>query len=1242
MKNAAESRDQPRPKPKPRRFVVSGPDSADASTLSKTGDRPGPQPPRKPPRKRWTKDATLFHLPGSNSGNESGDASGKNSKHVLEAAGDCGESPKSLREFLLANSRDAVQREDTDGVDNAAFETDPEEMLTVETDHRESTKIEMKIIAGNPDDEEILERSSERDISGIQDLEDIQDLRDSRISSQEAISESESQSEVETKDLFVSERDRKRIPSRLDLEESSTENELENVKETSFIEGRIHGRNKRTPQRSGSSSPSSEGRPLNSGRSDGMSERIPRQKQRPPRGRSRGRKETPSGGEPSIEMTEKTSGPRRLENATRKKSKKGVSSISSNPRDKTTSTSSPTRERKRSPASRKSEERENRDSKFVSVIVHGSDVLETDYATTRHPMVKVHLVETTTGERLGGVRPIATGKFDFRENRSMLPLWEEELVFEYRLKNLLQVAGSKRGLILFEIVDSVSFAEAHPDCESSGEEAYSFAIAWAFLTPVGSSGILHVDKKIRLQLYRPRRRSLKKQRRHKCEVYSWWKSRVREKYPGSIYVTVTSVDPPHLEPVFYQEFTPNGPPRAKSAASSKSAKLENSLRLPEWSRLAAQSCKIPNEVLFETEICENGCFYVAFGNDGKYLACVNAEEYDYPVSVYQVDEEKIHARFSGHKHFVYSLNWSKNDTYLLSVSSDRTARIWDVHDKIVQHVQMLPHPSYVYCGKFDPEDPSVVATGCYDRTARIWARSEDYESYELVQELEGHEGFVNSLVFQKTGELLTADSAGAIVLWSQKRAPGKPWHRWQISRRIRIKELEGVAINTIVLHPLGSRLLVHSRNSELRMLDLATGVVLRRYEGLNNRRIQTAARVSPCGGLVFCGGEDGVLNVWNVETGKHLAKFTLGDSCEPVTCVDYHPYDHLIAVSVFGRPAGAKLLKFSKNSTGESVGLKLLIKADTTQDSLGSIGPPGRVPVPLPRLDKERRESAFNLSTSERNLGSRSTDRLRDIIQKIDKILSSSSVETPKRRLRPEDLSGAFRVPPELEDRPRFRKSRRTRRSIESGRDGQDLDSSSSRQGLASERETSRNSRESEEEAEFSSSRNDRRGASGDRERPSRPKLSKRERRRRRTSKGSEKGRLERDFGRYERQGSRSRPRGSTSDFKDEKGQPEEVVYEKVQTGGSAFEFSGSGERESSLESSTERFHTDSRDGEVIVDLQVHCPGSPALEDQKNSEEVRIAMPDAEESDGSTPDSAGTYIVDMRESDNENVDRNIG
>nr|XP_050860903.1 jouberin-like isoform X1 [Vespula vulgaris]XP_050860904.1 jouberin-like isoform X1 [Vespula vulgaris] len=689
---------------------------------------------------------------------------------------------------------------------------------------------------------------------------------------------------------------------------------------------------------------------------------------------------------------------------------------------------------------KKKKKKKKRESiKYILIMIHKADMLETDYVT-KHPMVKVHIVDAETGNYLKNkndsessyLQPMITGKFDFKENRSMIPIWEEELIFEHDFKTIMKI-GNEQVILFFEIVDLLSFAEASFNYDRFGNEGCWYKIAWAFLKTVGTNNAMHVDKKIRLQLYRPQK-STRNFGSRKCEVYNWWKSNKRDKYPSSLYVTVTSMNPPKLEPVLYQQLSFDDILDIGNESHKLSVQSSDLINLPRWTRLAAQSCKIPNEKYFETEISENGCFFLAFNNDGKYLACVFSEEYDYPIIVYEIESNKVHVRFSGHKTFVYSLNWSPDDHYLLSVSSDQTARIWDVRNKIVQHIRMLPHPSYVYCGKFNRRNMSIVVTGCYDRIARIWTRDLKSKNYELSQELETHEGFVNSLCFQKNGNLLTADSVGTIILWSVKKNRRMSSKKeWYLSKKINIREIENITINAIILHPLESRLLVHSRDNGLRMIDLAAGVVLQKYDGLKNQRIQSTACISPCGSLIFCGGEDSTLNVWNLETGRYLARYTIERTFRAVTCVDYHPYDHVLAFSSFGSPSQVRILKFEKNSTGKNIGLSMMMEAERENGDyrvdFGLNLPNVSIKERSRSMSSGRRQELLNegelnsfrsarsrnstivnifqdeengkyesaklklrrLKETEEQLKSRSTSRLYNIIEKIDRILSNTS-----------------------------------------------------------------------------------------------------------------------------------------------------------------------------------------------------------------------------------------------------------
>lgn len=110
----------------------------------------------------------------------------------------------------------------------------------------------------------------------------------------------------------------------------------------------------------------------------------------------------------------------------------------------------------------------------------------------------------------------------------------------------------------------------------------------------------------------------------------------REKYPSSLYITVSPVEPPKIEPVYYEQLTLNELSDIHSDIQRTPQKASDEISLPKWSRLTAQSCKIPNKLLFQSETFDNGSFYIAFSNDGKFLACTVSEEYEFPIIVYKV------------------------------------------------------------------------------------------------------------------------------------------------------------------------------------------------------------------------------------------------------------------------------------------------------------------------------------------------------------------------------------------------------------------------------------------------------------------------------------------------------------------------------------------------------------------------------------------------------------------------------
>lgn len=183
------------------------------------------------------------------------------------------------------------------------------------------------------------------------------------------------------------------------------------------------------------------------------------------------------------------------------------------------------------------------------------------------------------------------------------------------------------------------------------------------------------------------------------------------------------------------------------------------------------------------------------------------------------------------------------------------------------------------------------------------------------------------------------------------------------------------------------------------------------------------ACISPCGGFVICGSEDSVLNIWNLETGKHVARYANDGRSSAkmiVTCVDYHPYDHVLAYSIFGSSTSVRVLRYNKNASDSDVGLYLTEDTSQTRGNEvilnASSCPPSRQSKPsgtgmkeilspscqstadhtIIQIENNYYEQPWTMSyhsrEMERNWRKKSWDRLHCIIEKIDSILFGNSM----------------------------------------------------------------------------------------------------------------------------------------------------------------------------------------------------------------------------------------------------------
>ncbi len=228
----------------------------------------------------------------------------------------------------------------------------------------------------------------------------------------------------------------------------------------------------------------------------------------------------------------------------------------------------------------------------------------------------------------------------------------------------------------------------------------------------------------------------------------------------------------------------------------------------------------------------------------RFIAIGCSDKLHYSVRVFDSASHSLVATLAGHHDIIYDLGWSSDDTMIASASADATARVWHLKSKtnIVLH-----HPAYVYSVAFHPvQDKGVtlLATGCFDGIVRIW----DSTTGTCFRELRGHRSHVNTVCFNQEGsKLFSGDGAGVIKGWNGRIVDLSLDTAFELFKTIADPELAGEAIITLRVHPNNRRLLVHSQDSVIRLLDLRLYNVTMRFAGASASTFPVKSRISPDG-----------------------------------------------------------------------------------------------------------------------------------------------------------------------------------------------------------------------------------------------------------------------------------------------------------------------------------------------------------------------------------------------------------
>ena len=187
---------------------------------------------------------------------------------------------------------------------------------------------------------------------------------------------------------------------------------------------------------------------------------------------------------------------------------------------------------------------------------------------------------------------------------------------------------------------------------------------------------------------------------------------------------------------------------------------------------------------------------------------------------------------------------------------DDTARVWKTDS--AEPVRVFPHPDSVMNVAFSPDSQRLL-TACYDGKARLFeiASGETVNTFEGADQVEG-------VAFAPDGNTVVACSpfAAAAYVWDAETG----------GLRHTLTHADGQQLLRVAVTPDGARVVAVDRHARLLVWEIKTGAFVKalpeEYEPLN----AGAGLAVLADGRAVCGGNDGVVRLWDLDRGEELRR----------------------------------------------------------------------------------------------------------------------------------------------------------------------------------------------------------------------------------------------------------------------------------------------------------------------------------------------------------------------------------
>lgn len=191
---------------------------------------------------------------------------------------------------------------------------------------------------------------------------------------------------------------------------------------------------------------------------------------------------------------------------------------------------------------------------------------------------------------------------------------------------------------------------------------------------------------------------------------------------------------------------------------------------------------------------------LAISNDNRYLVSGSSDK---TLRIWNLLEKNQLSICQGHTESISSIAISNDNQFIFSGSMDTTIRVWNFHEKNSKAI-LKGHASGVLCIVITSDNKILISGSC-DTTIKIWSLF----TKSIVSVLGGHSSWVNSISLSKDNQILVSGSKDISI------------KIWNLSKKTLVANLYGhfLCVNAVVLSNNGEFIVSASDDKTLRIWD---------------------------------------------------------------------------------------------------------------------------------------------------------------------------------------------------------------------------------------------------------------------------------------------------------------------------------------------------------------------------------------------------------------------------------------